>query len=278
VAEKREREFAFGRRDFEAVRDLVGRKTGIALSDVKSDMVYSRLARRLRANGMTDFPSYLAMLEDPESAELEHFLNALTTNLTAFFREAHHFDHLAEQALPTLLEQAGRNRIRIWSAGCSTGEEPYTLAMVAREVLPASADVRVLATDVDTEVLARAESGIYAADRVKGLSRERLQRHFLRGTGRNEGRVRLKPEVRELVDFQYLNMIETPWRLEETFDIVFCRNVIIYFDRETQRRLFQELPRHMAPGGWLYIGHSETLWQVTEQFDALGQTVYRLRA
>lgn len=272
----KEREFRFTRKDFQTIQELVAERTGIALSDIKSDMIYSRLVRRLRATGCEDFQGYLALLEDRDSPELENFVNAVTTNLTAFFRENHHFEHMAHTALPELMAaRAGERRLRLWSAGCSTGEEAYSMAMVVDEVVPAAWDVEILATDLDTEVVRRGAAGIYAEERVKNLSRERLKAHFLRGKGRNAGKVRVKPHLRERVRFEQLNMIETPWPLREHFDIVFCRNVIIYFNKETQKALFAEIPKVMQPDGWLYIGHSETLWQVSDEFEALGHTIYR---
>lgn len=277
----REREFEFTPRDFEQVQQLVAEKTGIALSDIKSNMVYSRLARRLRATGHHSFQDYLGYLKHNEG-ELNHFVNALTTNLTAFFREAHHFDHLAEVVLPGLMadiQARGKpKRINMWSAGCSSGEEPYSMAMVAREVVPPPWEVRILASDLDTEVLRRAETGVYDQDRVKGLSTQRLKDHFLRGVGRNEGRVKVRREVRALVDFQKLNLIERPWPLKESFHVVFCRNTIIYFEKDTQRTMFKEMRRFLERPAWLYIGHSETLWQVADDFESLGQTIYRLDA
>ncbi len=273
---KDDREFPFTPEDFEAVRQLVGEHTGIALSDIKSDMVYSRLTRRLRATGCKTFSEYLERLRSNEAEELDHFVNALTTNLTAFFREEHHFDHLAEVALPEMMALAKDRRLRLWSAGCSTGEEAYSMAMVVRETVPEGWDIRILATDLDTEVLRQAERGVYDAGRVRGMPQTRLRRHFLRGRGANEGKVRVRDEVRRLVKFQRLNLIDRPWPMRERFHGVFCRNVIIYFNKQTQRELFDYLTGYVCPPGWLYIGHSETLWQVTERFEPHGRTVYRL--
>lgn len=267
-----EREFRFTREDFEWIRETVGRETGIQLSEAKGDMVYSRLARRLRALGLPDFASYRRLLvDDPERREMAHFVNALTTNLTAFFREAHHFEHLAG------VLQEGRGSVRIWSAGCSTGEEAYSAAITARDALgerAAAERVQIVASDLDSSVLEHAEAGIYEQRRVEGLSRAELRGHFLRGKGRNEGLVRVRPEVRRLVTFQQLNLLHE-WPFREPFDIVFCRNVIIYFSKEIQRRLFERVAEVMAPGGWLYIGHSETLWKVSERFEPHGRTIYR---
>ncbi|MFW6278034.1 MAG: CheR family methyltransferase [Halorhodospira sp.] len=266
-----EREFRFTREDFEWIRETVGQETGIQLSEAKSDMVYSRLARRLRALGLQDFASYRKLLlADPERQEMAHFVNALTTNLTAFFREGHHFEHLAE------VLAAAPARVRIWSAGCSTGEEVYSAAIVAREVFGRQAEerVQILGTDLDSSVLEQGERGIYDHKRVAGLSRERLRAHFLRGKGAKEGLVRVRPELRRLVAFTPLNLLHE-WPFREPFDVVFCRNVIIYFNKEIQRRLFQRIAGVMSPQAWLYIGHSETLWRVSEQFESHGRTIYR---
>jgi len=266
-----EREFRFTRDDFEWIRETVGRETGIQLSEAKSDMVYSRLARRLRALGLRDFAAYREhLLADPKRQEMAHFVNALTTNLTAFFREAHHFEHLAE------ILAAARGKVRIWSAGCSTGEEVYSAAIVAREVFGerAADRVQILGTDLDSSVLEQGARGIYDHKRVAGLSRERLRAHFLRGKGSREGMVRVRPELQRLVTFDQLNLLHD-WPFREPFDIVFCRNVIIYFNKEIQRRLFERMAGIMTPRAWLYIGHSETLWRVSERFESLGRTIYR---
>lgn len=266
-----EREFHFTRDDFEWIRETVGRETGIQLSEAKSDMVYSRLARRLRALGLHDFASYRKILvDDPERREMAHFVNALTTNLTAFFRESHHFDHLAE------VFKSAQGRVRIWSAGCSTGEEVYSIAITAREVFGARAAdrVKIIGTDLDSSVLEHAERGVYDRRRVDGLSQPRLRENFFRGTGKNDGLVRVKPELRRLVEFDQLNLLHE-WPFRERFEVVFCRNVIIYFNKEIQSRLFERVAELMAPPAWLYIGHSETLWKVTDRFASHGRTIYQ---
>ncbi len=266
-----EREFRFTREDFEWIRDIVGQETGIQLSEAKSDMVYSRLARRLRALGLQDFASYREMLlADPDRQEMGHFVNALTTNLTAFFREAHHFQHLAA------VLGAARPPVRIWSAGCSTGEEVYSAAITAREVLGERAEdrVQIIGTDLDTSVLEQAERGVYPDKRVADLDRARLKANFFRGKGKNEGYVRVRPELRRMTQFQQVNLLQD-WPFHEPFDVVFCRNVIIYFNKEIQRRLFDRMADIMVPQGWLYIGHSETLWRVSERFESHGRTIYR---
>ena len=270
---EREREFRFTPEDFEWVRTQVGRETGIELGENKMDMVYSRLARRLRALGLPDFASYRAKLLNGGGEEMGHFVNALTTNLTAFFRESHHFDHLAG-----VLKAHRGGPIRIWSAGCSTGEEAYSIAMTAREALGerAAADrVRIEATDLDSNVVAHGAAGIYEQRRVAGLSRAQLKQHFLKGRGRMAGKVRVRPEVQRLVSFSQLNLLHD-WPFDEPFDVVFCRNVIIYFSKATQRTLFERMAAAAQPGAWLYIGHSETLWKVSDRFENHGRTIYRL--
>lgn len=206
------------------------------------------------------------------------FVNAITTNLTAFFREVHHFDYLATTLLPALLQDKVRRRLRLWSAGCSTGEEPYSLAMVVRETLPASVgwDTKILATDIDSNVLATARLGVYSTERASGLSPQHLQRWFRRGTGANAGLMRVVPALQELITFRQLNLMHD-WPLRGPFDIIFCRNVAIYFDKATQRRLFDRFADQLDRQGYLFVGHSESLSAITERFELLGKTIYRKR-
>ena len=266
-----EREFGFTRKDYDWIREKITRETGIQLNPSKNQMVYSRLARRLRALGLWDFAAYRELLEADDGEEIGQFVNALTTNLTAFFREGHHFTHLSE----ILEAHRGRN-IAIWSAGCSTGEEPYSIAMTVLDTLgnEHAARVRIMATDLDSNVTEHGRRGIYDENRVAGLERAQLKRHFLKGRGPNQGKVRVKPALRDMVEFQNLNLLHE-WPFEAPFDIVFCRNIVIYFDKPTQARLFERLFTQTKPGAWLYIGHSESLWKVTERFLSHGRTVYR---
>lgn len=271
-------EFEFSDQDFQRIRQIINEVAGISLADSKRELVYSRLSRRLRHLGLRRFEEYCRLLETGgDSAELGEFVNALTTNLTAFFREPHHFEFLAEDLLPALTRERafGNRRFRIWSAGCSTGEEPYSIAMVLRELLPAVGwDVKILATDLDSNVLATAERGVYEWDRVKGLSETRLRRWFLRGRGAQEGRVQVVPALREMITFRRLNLMEE-WPMRGVFDIVFCRNVVIYFDKPTQRVLFERFADILVEQGHLFVGHSESLFKVTERFAPLGKTIYR---
>ncbi len=267
----REREFRFTEKDFEWIRSKVTRETGIKLEASKDQMVYSRLARRLRALGLPDFDSYRKVLDNDDGEEMGEFVNALTTNLTAFFREPHHFDHLME-----VLQGLQERSIRIWSGGCSSGEEPYSIAMTALEALGEEARDRVIitATDLDSSVVRRGERGVYDMDRLSGVSDRYRKRYFLKGTGKNTGKVRVKPAVREMVHFSTLNLLHE-WPFQERFHIVFCRNTVIYFNKDVQTELFKRMYRQTLPGAWLYIGHSESLWKVTKQFVSHGRTVYQ---
>lgn len=263
--------------EFELARAYLYELTGIALGDNKSDMVYSRLAKRLRARACRSFADYVAVARD-DDAERQEFVNCLTTNKTDFFREAHHFDYLRDVLIPQI-RSTGRRRVRVWSAGCSTGEEPYTIAMTLRDACPASEgwDVRVLASDIDTAVLAKAERGVYDADRTGDVPPEMLHKHFLRGKGANAGTVVVRPEVRDLIAFRQINLIADKWPVRTTFDVIFCRNVVIYFDRETQRKLLTRFAAHLAPDGHLFLGHSENIFWMGDAFSPVGGTVYRPR-
>src|SRR4051812_32946237 len=248
-------EFTFSNGDFTRVQKLIYQRAGISLHDGKRAMVYSRLSRRLRETGDRSFADYLNGLERSTGtagdAEWQEFVNCLTTNLTSFFREEHHFHALADD----LKARAGRP-LRIWCNAASTGEEPYTLAMTAVEALGAKAEVKIVASDIDTKVLATAQRAVYPAD-SRGLDAERLRRHCLRGTGANAGRIRIRPELVKMIDFRPLNLMDANWSLGEPFDVVFCRNVMIYFDAATQRRVLAKIHAVMKPGSLLYVGHSE---------------------
>ena len=260
--------------DFERVRSLIHRHAGITLSEGKRAMVYSRLSRRLRETGDASFAAYLQWLEsltgEAASAERQEFVNCLTTNLTAFFREEHHFPVLAQE----LAARRGNTALRIWCNAASTGEEPYSLAMTVVEALGASTSAQIVASDIDTKVLATAERGVYDAD-ARGLDAERLRRHFLRGKGANGGSIRVRPELSKRVDFRAFNLMDESWAaLGAPFDIVFCRNVMIYFDAPTQRRVLERMHRAMAPGALLFAGHSENFAHSRDLFRLRSQTVY----
>ena len=264
-------EFAMTAADFDQVRSLIHREAGITLSPVKRAMVYSRLARRLRETGHQSFAEYLGWLESPSgdagASERQEFVNCLTTNLTAFFREEHHFHVLA-----TELKQRGAP-LRIWCNAASTGEEPCSLAMTVAETLGARADVRIVASDIDTRVLAAARRGVYDVA-ARGLSEPRRARHFLRGTGANQGLMRIKPELARLIEYRHFNLIDERWSLGDPFDLVFCRNVMIYFDNATQRRVLERMHRVMKPGSLLFAGHSENFSHSRDLFRLQAQTVY----
>ncbi len=277
-AQEKEREFAFTRRDFNFLRRIATERIGIVVNDDKFDMFYARLSRRVRKLGLKDFAQYCDLLEgEGGEQEVLELINAVTTNLTAFFRENHHFEYLRDTVLPQVLAaNRATHKIRIWSAGCSTGEEPYSLAITLKESLPAAAgwDARILATDVDTNVLAQAARGVYPVDRVKAIPKSRLRAWFLRGKGQQQGYARLTQEVRTLIEFAQLNLM-TDWLLDEPQDVIFCRNVIIYFGREAKIRLIERYADSLNPGGYLFIGHSESLFQLTNRFELVGNTIYR---
>ncbi|MCP3671403.1 MAG: protein-glutamate O-methyltransferase CheR [Gammaproteobacteria bacterium] len=273
-----EREFAFTVDDFRFLRNIVSRHTGIVVADKKEDMFYSRLARRVRSLGFDSFKQYCDLIKnDVGGTEITMLANAITTNLTSFFREDHHFQYLSNTVLPELAKTAtaGR-RLRVWSAGCSTGEEPYSIAItICDSELPVSGwDVRILATDVNSEVLAHAVEGIYSMDRIEGVDRKLLQQWFLKGKGSRKGGVRVKPEVCRLIDFAELNLVSA-WCLPEPVDFVFCRNVIIYFNKQFKRLLVDRIADNLKDDGYLFLGHSESLFMVSERFELVGNTVYR---
>jgi chemotaxis protein methyltransferase CheR len=268
-------EFAFSAADFEHVRRLIHERAGISLHAGKQAMVYSRLSRRLRDTGHRSFGSYLQWLQQGGAGEAEwqEFVNALTTNLTSFFREEHHF-HALQQDLPVLLRRAGGRRLRLWCNAASTGEEPYSLAMTGVETLGPNPPLALVCSDIDTQVLQTARRGVYPAD-ARGLTPARLKQHFLRGTGPNAGHIRVKPELARLVEFRPFNLMSASWAdLGEPFDIVFCRNVMIYFDAPTQRRVLERMHRAMQPGALLYVGHSENFTDARDLFRLRGKTIY----
>ncbi|MCY0386033.1 chemotaxis protein CheR [Robbsia sp. Bb-Pol-6] len=266
------RDFPFTAEDFSRIRTLIYREAGISLSDQKRDMVYNRLARRLRGTGIRTFSEYLDGLErsqDPQ--EWEAFTNALTTNLTAFFRESHHFPILS-QHIAALSQPAS-----VWCCASSTGEEPYSIAMTLAELGAKQSGARVVASDIDTQALAAASEGVYPADGVKNIPNAQLQRFFLRGTGSRAGRVRVNDALRAMVSFEHVNLISPPWpaiQRAAPFDVIFCRNVMIYFDKPTQAKILESFAPLLKPGGLLFAGHSENFSYMTNAFRLRGQTVY----
>jgi len=270
-----EREFDFTEQDFTRVKTLVYDFAGIDLNDSKKNLVYNRLAKRIRFLELNSFKQYLNFVEEQGESEFVHLINAITTNLTFFFREDHHFEYLANTVIPAIIERnKGSKKIRIWSAGCSTGEEPYSLAIVLKETVPTGWDARVLATDLDTNVVETGRTGVYKMDRLKGVSEARKKRWFLKGSGSMEGYVRVKPELQQIIDFGQINLMNE-WPIKDAIDVIFCRNVVIYFDKETQARLFDRYANLLPDNGHLFIGHSESLYKVCDRFELLGQTIYK---
>jgi chemotaxis protein methyltransferase CheR len=273
------REFAFSDADFRSLVQLAREHAGIALSDSKRNLVYTRVSRRLRALGFTAFKQYRDYLA-ANAGELESFINAISTNLTKFFRESHHFDHFRSHVVQPFLSgaQRGDGRFRVWSAGCSTGEEPYTIAAVLRHEIRSGShrDARILATDIDTDVLAKAARGIYP---VSGFdSVPRVYRDYFEPSTEGRGDNMMASEaIRSLIVFRRLNLIE-PWPFRGKFDAIFCRNVMIYFDNPTKTALIDRFIQSIKPGGFLYIGHSESFHGTHAELQLVGRTTYRRKA
>jgi chemotaxis protein methyltransferase CheR len=277
MAEVAHREYEMSDESFERIRQFVSEHTGIVLTEAKKDMVYGRLLKRIRKGRFANFDQFVDALDEGDENEQDFMINAITTNLTAFFRENHHFEFLANTIIPELIKKKGANkRIRIWSAGCSTGEEPYSIAMTLKECLPDfnDWDVKILATDLDANVVAHGKAGIYREDRITGLPDDRIKRWFKTGRGDNSDKVRVSPELQEIITFKRLNLLHQ-WPMKGQFDLMFCRNVVIYFDKDTQRVLFDRYADILAPDAYLFIGHSESLYTVSTRFDSLGHTIYK---
>jgi chemotaxis protein methyltransferase CheR len=271
------REFAFSDDDFRSLSKLAYEETGIVLPESKRNLIYGRLSRRLRALGLTTFRDYRAYLGgDGGSAEMQNFVNSISTNLTKFFRESHHFDHFRSAVVVPYAQARGRSsrRLRVWSAGCSTGEEPYTIAVILQKEMAdiARHDVRILATDIDTEVLGKAARGEYPANSVDDVPK--VYRGFFLPSGRGGSTIQLSEPIRSLIAFRQLNLLET-WPFRGPFDAIFCRNVMIYFDGPTKTALVERFVKALIPGGWLYIGHSESLLGSHAGLKLMGRTIYR---
>lgn len=257
---------------FRRICQLIYQRAGIVLADHKRDMVYNRLVRRLRVLGIADFGHYLSLLEaDQNSPEWQAFINSLTTNLTAFFREGHHFPVLAEHA------RRRQGEYRVWSAAASTGEEPYSIAITLADTLGlVPGRWRVFASDIDTDVLEKARNGIYRLEELKTLSPLQRQRYFLRGTGPHQGLARVRQELVNFVDFSSLNLLDRQYAVPGPFDAIFCRNVMIYFDKTTQQEILRRFVPLLKPDGLLFAGHSENFSHLVRNFTLRGQTVYAL--
>jgi chemotaxis protein methyltransferase CheR len=264
-----------GDREFDFIRHVIEQNAGIVLGPNKRQLVQGRLARRLRELGLTSYEAYCDHLRESGPEELVGLINALTTNVTSFFREKHHFDALAEYMLPEAMRRnAATRRLRIWSAGCSSGEEPYSIAITAHQCLPLLPkwDLKILATDIDSEMIAFAKRGCYPQDRITSLSESQLRAGFLRHGATRD--VRVKPEVASYVRFALLNLMHE-WPMKGPFDVIFCRNVMIYFDQATRERLLQRFADYLAPGGYLCLGHSESIHGPHMSFKLVGKTIYR---
>jgi len=264
--------FTMTQEDFARIRKSVHALCGIALSSAKVDMAYNRLARILRARGMASFGEYLDLLETGDAATRQEFVNAMTTNLTRFFREAGHFELLAK----LLREHRPPGKLSVWCAGCSTGEEAYTIAITAIEALGAAASsFRLFATDIDTDVLRKAEAGVYPAEAAQDMEPGRLRRFFLQGTGSNAGKIRVRPEVRQLVRFEQHNLRGAEWPQAGSFHAIFCRNVLIYFDQPSQHEVLERFATCLQPDGLLFAGHSEYYAHSADRWTRVAHAVYR---
>ena len=266
------REFHFTEKDFERIRKLIYDRAGISLSPAKQDMVYSRLARRLRATRISSFNEYLARLERGDDMEMEAFTNSLTTNLTSFFRERHHFPLLAEH-----VNKHRHRQISLWCSASSTGEEPYSMAMTMVDLFGTfTPPVHILATDLDTTVLQKAQECVYPLDRLEKMPGEMVKRFFLKGTGQHEGMARVRKELRDMVTFRQINLLDESWPMRGPFDAIFCRNVMIYFDKKTQYDVLKKFVPLLHKDGLLFAGHSESFYHAADLFKSQGKTVYEL--
>lgn len=277
------KEFLFTDQDFSYLSKLAGELAGISLSSGKRELIYGRLVKRLRALGLSDFKQYCTLLKDDDEKknqkERTHFINAITTNVTSFFREDHHFEFMAETLLPELIAQkkaASRPCLRIWSAGCSSGKEPYSIAMVLKECIPDIErwDIKILATDLDSNILEVARAGVYPKEHIKEIPLERRKRWFRAGRGANENVIKVTDEIKNMVAYRQLNL-KDDWPMKGTFDIIFCRNVTIYFDRETRVDLLDRFAEYLDKDGCLFVGHSESLFGLTQRFSTVGRTIHR---
>jgi len=267
-----EREFLMRQEDFNFLAALAYETSGIVLGEHKMQLLYSRIARRIRALKLKTFAEYCDYLEAHKADELTHFLNAITTNLTSFFRESHHFEFLAKEFIPELATRPRNEPVRIWSSAASTGQEPYSIAITMHKHLAGQGrQVKILATDLDSEVIKKGRTGVYSLDEIEQMPRDYLK-YFERNNATRMGRV--KDEIRDLIQFNRLNLLG-PWPIKVQFDIIFCRNVVIYFNKETQKQLFSRLADQLVMGGYLIIGHSEHLTGMEGRFKSCGRTIYQ---
>lgn len=274
-----EKEFKYTKEDFKFLSELAAQHAGINLSEDKKELVYGRVAKRLRLLGLESFHDYCALLKDDDNKESLNFINSITTNVTSFFRENHHFEYLSNKVIPEIIKKNLNNshqRLRIWSAGCSTGNEPYSIAMVLRENIKdiENWDVKILATDLDSNVIQTANKAIYPIERVSQVSIERKKQWMLKGTGTNSGYIKIKKEIRDLVHFKQLNLTEA-WPIHDTFDCIFFRNVAIYFKKETQIKILNRFADRLNINGTLFVGHSESLLGLSQRYKNIGQTIHQ---
>ena len=273
IPNNKKREYAFTQSDFERIRKLIYQHAGISLSSGKENMAYNRLARRLRINALNSFHEYLDFLERGNHDEWEAFINALTTNLTAFFREQHHFPILEKH----VEQRKNQNKIQLWCSASSSGEEPYSMAMAMVQVFKTFAPpVHILATDLDTDVLAKAQLGIYPLDKIEKIPKEKIKKFFLKGTGNYAGSAKVRPELRNMITFRQLNLLDESWPIRGPFDAIFCRNVMIYFDKQTQYKILKKFVPLLTPDGLLFAGHSESFQHAVDLFKLREKTVYEL--
>ena len=262
---------------FEAVRTLAFDRLGVTLADAKRELVYTRISRRLRKLKLDTFEEYIELVRSGDPDEAQEFINAITTNLTSFFREPHHFEFLGQTLLPRLMQEKKASRkIRIWCSAASTGQEPYSIAATVREAVPdlSGWDLKILATDIDTNVLDTARRGLYSEENVRDMDKGVLRRWFLRGKGSNAGKVKAHPALQELISFKRLNLLD-PWPMAGPFDVIFCRNVMIYFDKPTQAKILVKFAQVQRTGMHLLMGHAENITRITEDYKLVGQTIYR---
>ncbi|WP_100658406.1 CheR family methyltransferase [Alteromonas flava] len=266
----RSKEFAFTFEHFDTLRKLAYGYSGIHITDDKFEMYYARLAKRLRALKLTEFAAYIKLVKrDPE--EFSEFINAITTNVTAFEREPHHFVRLGQE-----LEQYSRRDLRIWSAGCSSGQEPYSILINSLPICERrNIDIKLLATDLDTNVLTKAKQGIYPLEDIKNYSDAQKKKFFLKGKGANQGLSRVKPKLTDLIEFKQLNLFN-PWQINQSFDFIFCRNVLIYFEMPKKLEIIARFRANLKVGGILFLGHSESIPRTEEHWLNIGKNMYQL--
>ena len=268
--------------DFKFICQFVYDTTGIVLNDSKREMLYRRLTRIIRERKLNSFSEYCQLLIDQGEQEKDFFINAITTNLTSFFRENHHFEYLTNEEIPALIksktaEANGKKRLRVWSSASSTGEEPYSIAITILEAMKNDLpewDIKILATDIDSNVLAKGKAGIYDVNRIEDIPQKFKQNYFFQGCGKSSQRVKVHDKLKNLITFKQLNLLHD-WPMKGPFDAIFCRNVIIYFDKKTQLELFARYYEMLAPGGVLFLGHSENLGHYQQYFSNVGRTIFR---